>query len=92
MGVRGTARDDIDDAANCIGAKQCGPSAFNDFDAFDHFRRDMLYRRATNRSGIDAHAVDQYQRVVAFGAAQKYGCRLPRPAIATDVHASLETQ
>ncbi len=86
------ACNDINHAPDRIGAKQRGTSALDDLDALDHFGGNVLNGSATQRAGIDAHTVDEHERVVTFGTAHEDRCRLARSAIATDVDARLHPQ
>ena len=92
VGLVGVARDDIDDSADCVATEQRRTRALDDFDAFDHLRCDVLHRGAADRARVDTHAVDEYQRVIAFGALQEHRRSLPRAAVAADIDAGFEAQ
>src|SRR5690606_40137840 len=78
-------RDDVDHAADRVRAEQGGARSLDDLDALDELGRDVLDGRATDGAGVDAHAVDQHERVIALGAAHEHGRRLARTALAPDV-------
>ena len=52
----------------------------------------VLQRRHADRAGIDAHAVDHDERVVAFGAADEHRRRLAGTAVATELEPGMEPQ
>ena len=52
----------------------------------------MLYCGAADCTGIHTHAVDEYQRVIAIGAAQENRCSLSGAAITTDIDTGFEAQ
>ena len=86
------SRDDVDDAADRVGTEQRRTRALDNLDALDDLRRDVLHCGTTDRARVDAHAVDEHQRVVAFGALHEHRRCLARSAVAADIDAGLETQ
>ena len=88
-------RDDVDDAGQRIAAVHGGIGPARDFHALhvgDVERREV--ERAAARVGgvVDAHAVDQHQRVVRVGAAHVQRARAATPADLVDVHAGHAAQ
>src|SRR5258706_16456203 len=71
-GRRAGASDDVDDAANGVGAVEAGTRSLDDLDPLDGFGLDVLQRRPAKGSGVDAHAVEQHSGVITVGAAQEY--------------------
>ncbi len=92
ISVLGSPRDDIDHAADRVGAEQRRARALDDLHALDDFRCDVLYRGAAERAWIDANPVQQDQRMITLGSAQEYGCRLPGPAMAAEIDTCLKAQ
>ena len=86
------ARDHVDDAADRVRAVEGRARALHDLDALDERRRDVLQRGEPDGARVDAHAVDQHQRVIALRAADEHRGRLPRPAVAREVEARVEAQ
>ncbi len=89
---RRAAREQLDHAADGIGAIQRRARALDDFDALERFGRDVLQRGAADGAGIDAHAVDEHHGVVAFRAAREQRGGLPGAAIARDFEAGMGLQ
>ena len=90
--VRAAARDDVDDAADRVGAVQRRARALDDLDALDELGRDVLHRRRADGAGIDAQAVDQHQHVVRLRAAQEQRSLLAGAAEARHLDAGHEAQ
>ena len=84
--------DHVDHATDRIGPVQRRTRAPHDLDTLDQFRRNVLQRGAADRAGIDAHAVDQHQGMVAFRAANEDRGRLSRAARAPDIEPGVESQ
>ena len=83
-------RDDVDDARERVAAVHGGIGAARDFDALDVGdveRREVERAAARVRGVVDAHAVDQHQRVVRVGAAHVQRAGAAAPADLVDVHA-----
>ena len=81
------AREDLDHAADGLGAVQAGARAPDDLDPVHLVEWYMVERRGPQggRPGLDA--VDQHQDMVGFGAPQEQGGLLARASIAGDHHA-----
>src|SRR3569833_132354 len=86
------AGDDVDNAADGLGAIQAGARTFDDFDVIDHLGRDVLQRGDDYGAGIDLDAVDLHLRVIAVGAADVHRRGLAGSAVAADVDAGVESQ
>ena len=72
------AGEDLDHAADRVGAVQARTRAAHDLDAVDHVDRQVLERRQAGGRRADADAVDQHQHVVGFGAAHEQRGQLAR--------------
>src|SRR5256885_3290607 len=79
-GLRRVPREDLDDAADRIGAVQRRSRPAHDLDAVDLLERDELERRNAQRRRADARAIDQQQRVIGGCAAQEHRARLAQAA------------
>ena len=84
-GLRRVPREDLDDAADRIGAVQRRSRPAHDLDAVDLLERDELERRNAQRRRADARAIDQQQRVIGGCAAQEQRARLAQAAGVVDV-------
>ncbi len=89
---RRAASEQLDHAADGIGAVQRGARPLHDLDALERFWRDVLQRGAADGAWIDAHAVDEHDGVVAFRTAREQRGGLPRAAIARDLEAGMGLQ
>ena len=86
--LRGLAGDDVDDAADGVRTPLIASRPLDDLDALDGFERDVLECREAVDAVVEAHAVNQHQRVVALGTADEdRGRRLADAAAADDVDA-----
>jgi hypothetical protein len=85
-------REDLDDAADRVGAIEAGTRTTHDFDAVDQFDRDVLDRSEARRRRAHAHAIDEEQRVVGFGAAHEQRGQLARAALVDQVDAGAAAQ
>src|SRR5690606_5891915 len=88
----GAPRDDVDDPADRVGTEQRRTRALHDLDTFDNLRCDVLDCGSADGAGIDAHAVDQDQRVVTFRSTQEHRSRLPGSAVPANIESGLEAQ
>src|SRR3569623_7764 len=86
------AGDDVDHAADGLGAVQAGAWAFDDFDVINHLGRNVLQRGAADGAGIDLDAIDHHQGVIAVGAPDEHRRGLAGAAVAADVDAGVEAQ
>ena len=75
------ARDDVDDAAHGVGAVDRALRPAQHLDALDIVERDRreIELVADRRRVVDAHAVDEHQRVADVAAAQAHFGRPPGP-------------
>ena len=89
---RRAAREQLDHAADGIGAVQRRAWPLHDLDALERFWRDVLQRGAADGAWIDAHAVDEHHGVVAFRTAREQRGGLPRAAMARDLEAGMGLQ
>ena len=67
----GAPRDDVDHAADRVGAEQCRAGALDDFDTLDEFRCNILDCGAADGAGVDADTVNEHERMIALGAPQE---------------------
>src|SRR5439155_19590497 len=81
------AREDLDDAADRIGAVQARRRPAQDLDAFDLRQVERLEFGLAERRRADSHAVDQDHGAVRARAADEVARALARPAVADDLHA-----
>ena len=88
----GAARNDIDDTADGIGAEQRRAGALDDLDTLNQFRRNVLNGCTAECPRVDANAVDENQRVIAFSASEEDRSGLAGTAIAPDIDAGLNAQ
>src|SRR5262249_54151929 len=65
------AREDLDDAADGVGAVERRERPANDFDAFDVLRRQRRPVVASEVGRVQAHAVDEHERLGRVGAARE---------------------
>ena len=82
----------LDHPADRIGAVQGGTRAAHDLDALDLLQREVLQRGEARRGRTHAHAIDQEQRVIGFGAAQEQGAELAQAALVDQGHAGAAAQ
>ena len=86
------AREDLDHAADRFRTVQARARAADHFDAFDLVDRQILEGDAAGCRGADAHAVDEHEQVVGFGAAQEQRCLLAGAAVARGRYAGQPAQ
>lgn len=65
-------REDLDDAADCVGAVQARARPAHDLDAVDLVDGKLLERRLTGRRRSDLDAIDENQQVIGVGAAHEH--------------------
>ena len=91
-GGAGAARDEVDHAADGVGAVDRGTRTFDDLDPLEQLGREILQRRSADRARVDAHTVDHDDGLLAVGAADEQRQRLAGTPAAADVEARMETQ
>ena len=84
--------EDVHDAADRVGAVERGGRAAQDFDALDLRERDHRQARQSLRGRIDAHAVDQDQRVFAVRSANVEAHRAAGAAVGVEFDPRLPRQ
>ena len=86
------AREDLDHAADGIGAVQGAQGAVDDFDAVDGLERNGVPAGGAAGRGADAHAVEQHHDLVGIRAAQVDAGAGAGTAVARDLDAGLALQ
>src|SRR3546814_8642644 len=81
------AGEDLDHAADRFRTIEARARAAHDLDAVDLVDRQVLERRQPGADRAHAHAVDQHQHLVGFGAAQEHVAQLAVAALVADVDA-----
>lgn len=77
----------LDHATDGVGTVEAGIWSAHHFDAFDLIDRNVLERGLAGGGGSHAHAVDQHQRLVGFGATQEQRAFLAETTVIADRHA-----
>ena len=85
--ARAAAGEDLDHAADRIGAVEAGARAAHDLDAFDLLHRNLLERGQPRADRSHPHAIDQQQGVGGIGAAQEQRSLLAVAAGVGEAHA-----
>ena len=86
------AREDLDHAADRVGAPVARARTAHDLDALDRIERQPFERERAGVRRRRAHAVDQHEHVIRVRAAQEQRSLLARAAGAVEIDAGLQTQ
>ena len=85
-------RKDLHDPADRTRTVQRRHIAVDHFDVVDLIERHLRELRGAESRRLDAHAVDQHERLRRRRAAQEHPRRRARPAVARDLHAGRERE
>src|SRR3546814_7561612 len=86
------AGEDLDHAADRFRTIEARARAAHDLDAVDLVDRQVLERRQPGADRAHAHAIDQHQHLVGFGAAHEDVAQLAVAALVADVDAGAAAQ
>ena len=84
--------EDLHHTTDGVAAVKRRQRALHYLDALQQGGGQVLQRSTADGAGVEAHAIDQYQRMVAVGAANEHGGVLANAAAAAEFQAGVEAQ